>query len=384
MTGFVMHAGLRRTGSVALKYRRVLLSILAAGAGGLTVAMPADMDGFAHAGGQLLSGHLARVYDGSWNQAGPLQLIGSWLLLLGSGRPYFPRPSLAIANVCLMLLAVRVCRRAGPATSARLPQRELIVGVLTLLWLTGGTFWSGHPVEVVIPILWIAAVGLQCRGRWVRAALALGLAAAVAPWAVLAYPCLLAAAPVRLALRTAAAAAMIAACAYFPFVLSGHFAMFGQVWPIDPGTIVHRLDPALSTFGWPLRIAQAAVITAGCGFVAWRCRRQPAGAALGALTAALLRILTDPLRFDYYWVPAAVSAIATLALIPLAARRPVRVAALALAYLPWAAAASGWTSTLAALCLVIVLIVSGRDPLPREFRMANGHTRVVGARSEPT
>lgn len=373
MTRRATEIGLGRVGSLVVTYRRPLLLTLAAAAGGFTVEMPADMADFARVGGQLLSGHLARVYDGSWNQAGPLQLIASRLLLDPSGNGIVARPVIAVVDLCLMLLAVRMCRRLGPATSTQLARRELIVGGITFLWLTGGTFWSGHPAEVAVPIFWIAAVDLQRRGRWITAAAALGLAAAVAPWAVLAYPCLLAAAPVFVAFRTAAVAAVIAVSAYLPFALSGHFAMFRHVWPIDRGSLIHQIDPTMITFDWPLRIGQAVLISAGCGFVAWRCRRRPSAAALGLMMAVALRILTDPVRFDYYWIPFAVAAIAALALVPMAAPRPVHVAVLILAYLPWAAAATGWTIPLAVLCLVIIIVmVSQRASAEGCTRTGNG------------
>jgi hypothetical protein len=330
--------------------------------GFFSTSLPADLADFAALGGRLLGGRLDGIYDDGWNQAGPLQLIISRLLLAG-GRDGMPSsPATALVDAGLMLAALAV---AAGSTG-----RQAATGGLTLVWLAGPVPWNGHPAEVLIAGLWAYAVLLHRRGRTLAAAVTLALAVAIAPWAILGLACLLAVPGFGRAVRTAALAGGLGVLAYLPFVLTGHFGMFGHVWGVGPGSLVHLLRPGLRQVTWPIRLGQAALVAGGTGLLARRFRGEPLMIAAGPLAAGLLRVATDPLAYAYYWTPVAVGTVLLVAL----AR--TRLAATVVAgYLTVLAATAG--SPFAALAcvgvLVLVLVlVRAREAAPaldrRSFR----------------
>lgn len=277
--------------------------------------IPADITQFAHWASRALHGDFGAVYSDAQNQAGPLQLLGSWLLLSGSstGRPL--TAVVAVVNAALVIAAMRMSRGGSARMDdAALRRRELLVGAMATLWMTLGGMWSGHPVEVLIPLLWFGGMRLLAASRAAWSAVLFGLAMAIAPWAVLVLPATLAVARFRRAVVVSGAAVGVGAAWYLPFVVAGHFRMFAHVWPVASGTLVARFAPHVAHFDWRLRLLQAAIVAGGTAVVALRLRRAPRPAmALAPMTTALLRLLTDPLRFDYYWVPLGVLAVIALA-----------------------------------------------------------------------
>ncbi len=346
---------------LVLRWRWAIMAALAAISAWLSEAQPVDQGYFAAPGGRLLAGHFGAVYSDPGNQGGPLQLIGSWLAVRVS-HPVgglisvydIDAWAVAIANVGLVLLAMLACRAAitDPVARAR---RELLVGASVLLWLTPEGIWNGHPFEAVIPILWIAGLVLLRRERWIAAATVFGLSVAVAPWAVLAFPCLLAARRFRVAVRTAALASAIGVGAYLPFVFSGHFRMFHHQWEVRPGSLVHTFFPAVEYVGWGLRLGQALVVLLACGYLAWRFRGNPLIVVLAPLAAAILRVATDPVQLNYYWVPAGTAAIALVIMVPAGtAWTRMRLQVLAVLYLCWVGLSIGMTTVLGVLGLLLV------------------------------
>jgi hypothetical protein len=306
--------------SVALS-RKVVAGLLAALAGLLTHDTPLDLRAFSGLGGQVLAGHFDEAYAGTFTQAGPLQLVLSRLLLIGGHQGVPAALPRVVVDVALVLGAMATARgRAG---------REVAVAVLALLWLLGPAPWSGHPIEVAVPVLWAYAM-VSSPGR---SPVALAVSVLIAPLAVLGFPCLLAVARPMRAARTALVALGIAALGYLPFAVSGRFGMFGHVWAVGQRTLPHLLG--LHEVTWVARLGQAVVVAGGCGLVALLLRGRPVAVAAAPLAAALLRVATDPLNFDYYWVPVAVGSVLLVALLPDEA--PI-----------WPAAVAGYATVMAA------------------------------------
>lgn len=244
---------------------------------------------------------------------------------------------------------------------------------------------EGHPVELLIPLGWIAAAYLARRRRPAAAVGCLAVAVAIAPWAVLGLPALLAGArPARAAL-IAALGAGAGVLAYLPFVLTHHFHLLGHAWPVAPGSLVHRLDPARQHATWAFRAGQAVVASLGGAAVAWRYRGAPLAPVAAALVAVLLRILTDPLQMDYYWDGALCCAIALLARAP--DRTRPAIGATLVAYGCWAAPALGHPLTGAALCVAATLCLLAVDrratPRPRGPLFGEFALEVDAARVHP-
>ncbi len=315
---------------------------------------PVDMAGFAAAGRHLLAGQWATVYADPWNQAGPVQLVLSALLLPG-GRTSPPASVVALVNLALMGLVL-------VATRHRDIRVELGAATFALVWLALPTYWSGHPVEALIPLLWLAGLHCARRRATLRAAALFAATIAIAPWAILAVPALLAVCRPAAAMRTGTLAVCGALACYLPFVASGTFRMFGHAWPVEHSTLVHVLDPGADTAGWVLRLVQASIVCAACAVTAWATRGN-AGAAQAALIVAVVgRIATDPLGMDYYWAPAAVLVIALWVGLRGPTDRTTMILIAALAYVVTAAPSIGWEYVSAPVALALVAAIALRAP----------------------
>jgi hypothetical protein len=337
-----------------MRWHRLVAAGLAGAVGWLNQELPPDLADFATLGDRLLGGQLAAVYAPAWNQAGPVQLLVSRALLIGGEDGMPARRLLAAVDAALVLGAMALCPRLSGDRGPALLRREVAVAVLGLLWLTAALPWNGHPAELAVPLCWTLAPALLRGGHLLGAAAVLALAVAVAPWAVLGMPGLLVAGA-RPALRAATVAALLGAACYLPFVLTGRFAMFQRHWAVADGTLAHLAG--LHQVTWWLRLSQAAAVAGGCAVVAWRYRDQPVVIAVAPLTAALLRVATDPLTFTYYWYPVGVAGVLVLTLLPAGAEPLCWAAALTGAYLAVLAVALGLPVVGASACLALTLAV---------------------------
>jgi hypothetical protein len=276
---------------------------LAGAAGWLSRDPPADLTTFADLGRQVLAGRFNEAYADPSTQAGPLQLVLSRVLMIGEHGEVPAAATRVVVDVALMVGALAAARGAAI--------REVAVAFLGLIWLLGPVPWSGHPVEAAVPVLWAYALMLSARDRWPAAGVVLGVSVLIAPLAMLGFACLPA---VARPARTALVALGVALLGYLPFVLSGHFGMFGNVWPVRRGSLLPLIG--LHEVTWATRLGQAVVVAAGCGLVAYLLRGRLIVVAAAPLTCALLRVATDPLVFDYYWVPVAVGSVLLVALLP--------------------------------------------------------------------
>lgn len=329
--------------------------------------MPADLASFADLGRTLLTGHFAAIYSSPSIQAGPLQLIMSYVLMLGShaGRPGYI--VVTAVNLAFVLAAMLACRASDEVAPRE--RRQLVVGVLTVLWVTQDGLWSGHPAEVGIAMLWLLGLRAVSESKSVRGVVMLGLAPGIAPWAVLALPGLLAVARFRRALILTLCSGGVTVAVYVPFVAAGQFNLFQHVWPITHTSVIGTLDPHLMSFDWRLRLIQAAVVLTGTAGIAVAVRRKShVGPALALLATATLRILTDPLTFDYYWISVGVLTGAALCLGPYPRHRSVAdPRLLVMPYLAWLCIAVEHKLLAAAIVLVLVCSFALWKPLSRRL-----------------
>lgn len=369
--------------AAALRWRVALLAAVAAALGLSTGTSPPDLQSFADGGAAILSGHFSTVYATPFTQAGPIQLVLSRLLMIGSSGAGPLRLVVAAVNVVLVLVAIwcsrRFTARLVDEQTAGAAHRELLVGGLVVFWLIPGFLWNGHPVEILVPVLWLVAVNVFGAdrvgvGRWVAAGAALGVAAGITPWAVLGFPALLAAGRLIDAVRAGTVGVMLGVLIHLPFVLSGHFAMFSATWPVDHGTLVHLLVPSLAHPTWQFRLIQAAVVAGGTAGAAWALRGHRAAAPIAVLVAALLRVATDPVQLNYYWTSVAVVGIVILASTPHRRSAPWVIA---LGYTAWAGAASGYTLLAVTIGLALVW------PISRQCARASRRTAWTGRRHQP-
>lgn len=179
----------------------------------------------------------------------------------------------------------------------------------------------GHPEEILAGVLGAAAVVAAGRGRRAWAAAWLGLAIGTKPWAALAAPCVLLAAPVaRRGIAIAAAAVAAPAVALLPVVDPASFhaaehviggqtvATFPSLWWTITGPPVHGLPFSLSRSD-----IAAVAIPLAVGAI-WAYGRRLGGGRLAPLDGlallallSLLRCLVDPAPDYYYYVPVVVA-----------------------------------------------------------------------------
>ena len=365
----------QRARQLAAYWRWVACTLPAVAWTWLSAPTPADIMDFSRWGNALLHLHLATVYASPANQTGPLQLVIDRLLMVGStqGRPSRFVPAFLSAIAVLAAMAVATMPQpAARSTPTRRPRpqptrRQVLVGLVTTLWLASDP-WAGHPAEALIPLLWIAAATALLhddegrRTSTLGAALLLAAAAALAPWAVLALPLTLAVTSIRRGLVVALLAAAASVVSYAPFALTGRFALFHHVWVVSIASVWATVQPHLTTFDWTHRLVQSAFIVGGTTIAALWWRRDPRLARfLVPMVTVLLRVLSDPVRYDYYWLPVGILAVAALGC---ARGRWIRAGAidpflLLVAYLTWAALATEH-QTLGALVALVIITAAGR------------------------
>jgi hypothetical protein len=275
---------------------------------------PIDMLRFSAAGGWIVGGRLDEVYASSWMQAGPLELLSSWVLFpfgYQHRREYVTagllgqtglRLIVGAALVAGAMFLVRYLRSAhGESPSAPM---ELLAGLTTVLVGVPYHFWSGgHLAQTGIPVTWILGASLVVRGRPRAGGLVIGLSAAWEPWGVLAAGVLLAERRPAPLIRGCAAFAVGAVAGYLPFLVTGHFAMFGLDWGILSNTLIARLFPHTTQFGWPLRLLQGTAAGLAGAAVAGALGPRRDLIWLGPLAVLVVRLLLDPLLLSYYWGP---------------------------------------------------------------------------------
>ena len=271
-----------------------------------TASSSGDMGYFAQRGDVLLSGGWRLTFADSTLQAGPLLVTG--LALLGKGAAAIGASFGALASPFLhVLLTVSVAWAAGlpladrPA-HVRSRARVAVAAGLVLTGMTHWAYWYGHPAQILVPVLWIAAARLSRDGRTVAAGALIGLGAGLETWAILGLPVLLLAPTLRRAAAGAGAATLIAVLLFLPFVALGEFHMFDYRWLIGGGTPVSLVLETGTPFPWSLRLAQGVAAVGAGTIVAWRLRRSPSAFWAVPLTVVVVRLLLEPTLNMWYTI----------------------------------------------------------------------------------
>lgn len=331
--------------------------------------------------GALVRGHLADfaaqspVYGGSaWPRA-PFVLTAH---ALGGGDLALYRAGALACMLAAAALAWALEARMR-AAGRPWPDRLAVVLVIVAAPVILRTLRDGHPEDVLAAVLAVAAVLAALRDRPALAGIALGLAVAGKPWAIIAAGPVLVAVPGRRGVLCAFAIGSAAAAVLPILLLSG-----GTPAAAQPGalTTTGRLFHPQQIF-WPLREAHAnggftgpswlqplshpLIVLLAAGLSAlFAVRRRPRQDALLLLALLLLlRCLLDPWNNAYYAVPL----VLTLATWEALTRPGLPVLALSAGALTWlsfvklgqllgwdgqAAAYLAWTVPLAAVLAVAV------------------------------
>ncbi|MEP6762442.1 MAG: hypothetical protein ABJA93_13890 [Sporichthyaceae bacterium] len=297
-------------GSAAL--RRVdahpLLVTLLLGLAGFLLAgnwtdTPADLTLFANAGGALIRGDLIGTFADPAVQTGPVTALFMFLL---RGATAWTGPVAAPAQVLVLCLinagclvtALRVSlTRGGSVRAAAL----LVVGLLAVA-LGALSTTDAHPTHAVIALLWFLAVRAARRGRADVVGLVIGAACGLDTWGVLGAGAMLALPSVRLMARSAIVAGLAAGAFWLPFLAAGGAHLFQMRWTPVPES-VPSLFFGMTPVPWSYRLAQGLVCLLAGASVAWWLRHSDDAAWVLPAAVVAVRIVLDPVWFEYYGVP---------------------------------------------------------------------------------
>ena len=346
----------------------------------------------------------APVYGGSILPRAPFVWVAD---LFGAGDVGLFR---AAALPCLLAVgALAVWLEARMARAGRPPaERAALVGVLLAAAPVVDLLDAGHPEEALAAVLCVAAVLVAMADRPVAAALAIGAAIAVKPWALIAVGPVLLAAPRARVLIGMGAAAMVGVL-YLPLLLldSGHVVGVTRGvattdgWIFKPQQIwwplrtEHAFGAGASGFSgpaWvrslshPLILLVAAAVSASAGWQRLQAARgrlaasfEPRDALLLLALVALLRCVLDPWNSVYYVLPCVLALAAWEAMGPrglpalsagvlaltwltfIGLRDTLQWDGLAVAYLAWAVPAC--------VALVVRLAIAPRIATPAAPRL---------------
>jgi hypothetical protein len=245
-------------------------------------------------GETMLSGAWLHAYANPLVQAGPLELGLDGTLYRLSRWPVAQALVSDLLVALLFVVAVRVF-----AGRKALPLAVACAGAITLGIVTN-PYTLGHFAEPIAAVLWLLAARDAQRGHVLRAGVFVGISAGFEPFGILGIAVLALAPNLRAASRGAAVAVGVLALQFAPFALGGHFDMLQYRWHVTGGPL--RFVIPGRTFGWPLRVVQAAITVSIAGLLIGR-RVRWIGAAVFIVpaAAAIVRLSIDPMGTYYYW-----------------------------------------------------------------------------------
>lgn len=264
---------------------------------------PTDLGTIAAAGEKILSSNWTRAFADPVVQVGPLQaVLWGGLRIASHATGIAPELVFSLATHLGVLLATLFLFRLISEQAEGIEIRELILGLFLLAWgLTSQAYYSGHPEEIWVGLLWVVAARESRQGSSWRGGAAIALCAAIKQWGILGLPLLLISREPKKIAQNVALVLGGVACFYLPFVLSGHYATLGFTWEIESYSLVHLLGFS-GEFTWWMRLVQGA-LTLLVGVVLAVVRPNIRGVEwLLPLQLITLRLILDPLSFAYYWL----------------------------------------------------------------------------------
>lgn len=274
---------------------------------------------FATAARGLVSSRWASTFEDPSLQVGPLALV--WPTVTGwiSDVTSVSHQTVVAVSIYLVfsfgaVLAVRALSRHR--SEATPPLVELIVGVGVMVvgfcWVAVG---SGQPFDAVVGVLWVLVAVSAARDRPLVAGSILAAACFVKLVAVLGIPLLLLVPELRRRAGAAACFVAILVAGHLPFVVFGEVGTFDHVWRIAPDSPLALVLDAGTAFPWGMRALQAAVVVGAGTAVVHALRRTHDVVWVAPLVIAVLRLVTDPVTYSYYWLaPGAIAILGATAL----------------------------------------------------------------------
>lgn len=227
---------------------------------------------------------------------------------LVSGYPFvLDHPSMWLvvgpASAALSAVSLDAVRRLAWAYGAR--RRLLAVQCVAVLTVVLPCSFYGHPEDALAVAAACYCLAAVAEGRWERSGWWLAVAICSKQWAVLAAPALLVACPPGKRRSFAAATcllplALVAPCALLdpgPTLHSLLLPTTDLALPFGHLGIAAMLGPDAARWSRPAAVALAAI---GGVLI---CRRHPQAVPVVVMAAFVLRAVSEPLVFGYYFAP---------------------------------------------------------------------------------
>jgi hypothetical protein len=358
---------LRELGGRIVALRWWILGALAIGRGlidGMSSLTPIDFVLFGEAGRTLLSSHWADAYSSSFIQTGVIQLAihGGAGLLADALSVHAKLLFALISEVGVTVLIVAATRRAVTHIRGDCPGwLELVVGLVVLIGETSWTAYiSGHPSDIAVAMLWIAAAVDARESRTARAGVWLALSAGFKQWGLLGAPILLLGPRNRSTLMGFGVQVATTALMYAPFFLFGDVNTFDKEWTVASLSLPRLFLAENALFPWWMRLVQGAFVVSVGAIVANLMRKRSSAVWVVPAILILARLLSEPFGNYYHWSAFDVIALVGVASLLLAGPMLQRVAIGAGLYVQFLALyLPGWIGFFYRLAFAAVLIAVG-------------------------
>lgn len=276
---------------------------------------PLDLGMITRAGHQLWMGHLSSIYrSGSGLYALPLSfvLVAPLTGVLGTSSPDHTQALVATAYfLAFGVVLLHAVRRL--AWDMGLRRRLWLVQVLAAALAMIPELEWGHLEDVLALAFVVYAVRRLRTGDHVRAALLLSVAISFKQWAVVLVPLVVFAAPRATRLRTLAAACALPAALMAVFIgIDARGALGAFLTPGGIGGPPGHVWFGPAWLGAHTTQTNRFLALALAAAVGWRFRRSSDPVPLVA-AILLLRPLTEPANFSYYWSPGLIFAAVAIA-----------------------------------------------------------------------
>jgi hypothetical protein len=276
-----------------------------------------DFFSFVDAARRMMSSRWASTFDDPSIQVGPLALVWpavtGWIAdVTGLSHPTIVAISIYLVFSVGAALVVRIVARSRNGKPS--PAAELAAGAAAIV---AGLCWvavaSGQPFDAVVGVMWVMTAVAASRDKPSVAGALLGAACLVKLVAVLGIPLLLLLPGWRRRVTGAVWAGGVVAVGLLPFVVFGDVGTFEHVWRVTSGSPMALVVETGAEFPWQLRALQAAVVVGGGATVVGLMKRSPDVIWVAPLAIAVLRLATDPVSYDYYWLAVAAVTLVGLA-----------------------------------------------------------------------
>lgn len=272
-------------------------------------------------GPQIFSSDWANTFSDRWIQVGPLTMAVSGAIEVIHDVTALSRQVLFGPAVYLMFalgiifVLRRLYRDRGREPH---PALELAIGLGTMVTGLGWTgVESGQPMDAVVAVVLVLVARAAVADRPAAAGALLAVAGGIKLTGVLGIPLLLLVPDVRHRVTGAAWAVGGTVVLYAPFFIAGRVETFGFNWRVSSGTLLGLVVEPGTEFTWQMRLAQSVIVIAAgtAATMAWR--RRPDVVWLAPLVIAAVRLATDPLVYNYYWLaPEAIALLGIGLLVP--------------------------------------------------------------------